>query len=298
MPLPDPAFLTYSDPDPQDTASRLALCERRWGVSSRGPLSGGFRSSVFDCVTAAGDEVVVKLVRHPVEAAMEAAALAAWTATGASVDLLDFDNEHAALLLERVRPGTALSIGFGAVEVAVEVAAALLGRLHVTPPPNSGFMTVAEIYDAWERRSVADNTYFRRVRSEPRRGSEGLARLPAARHAAMTLSASAATTVLLHGDFIDKNLLLDGTGYIAIDPIPRIGDACSDIGFFAAGRPPVAGILDLAAAIAARLGADPLRAQRWAAVWAIHQTVQAWRRDQKELEAFAAGHEVQRLLDG
>jgi len=50
-----------------------------------------------------------------------------------------------------------------------------------------------------------------------------------------------------------------------------MGDTCSDIGFFAAGRPPVADILHLAEAVATRLGEDPLRAQRWAAVWTIHQ---------------------------
>jgi len=257
-------------------------------------LPGGHRSAVFECLTATGAEVVVKLVGHPVDAAMEAAALAAWAATGAAVVLLDFDEENAALLLERIRPGLHLPYGADAVGVAAD----LLGRLHVPPPPDSPFMTLPEIYDAWERRSIADNAYFRRVRREPRRGSEGLARLPAARNAATTLSASCTRNVLLHGDFIDKNLLRNGTGYRAIDPMPRVGDPCSDIGFFAAGRPPVANILDLAAAIAARLGEDPLRAQRWAAVWAIHQTVQGWRTDQRELEVFAARSDVQRLLDG
>jgi fructosamine-3-kinase len=56
--------------------------------------------------------------------------------------------------------------------------------------------------------------------------------------------------VLLHGDFLDKNALRSGTGYVAIDPIPWIGDPCSDVGFFAAGHPPPATILDRASAIA------------------------------------------------
>jgi streptomycin 6-kinase len=125
-----------------------------------------------------------------------------------------------------------------------------------------------------------------------------VSRLPAARRTALALSATVARAVLLHGDFTDKNLLLDGTRYVTIDPIPRLGDPCSDVGFFAAGRPPVCDVLDLAAAIAARLGLDPARAQRWAAVWAVHQAVQAWRPDQEDLDGFVARVDAARLLDG
>ena len=40
-----------------------------------------------------------------------------------------------------------------------------------------------------------------------------------------------------HGDFLTKNLLWNGTAYVAIDLIPAIGDPCADIGFFAVGDP-------------------------------------------------------------
>ena len=43
-----------------------------------------------------------------------------------------------------------------------------------------------------------------------------------ARAAARKLCATAERAVLLHGDFVGKNLLRSGAGYVAIDPIPRI----------------------------------------------------------------------------
>ena len=43
---------------------------------------------------------------------------------------------------------------------------------------------------------------------------------------------------LLHGDLMAKNLLWDGSGLVAIDPMPMVGDPCSDIGFWAATTSP------------------------------------------------------------
>jgi streptomycin 6-kinase len=39
----------------------------------------------------------------------------------------------------------------------------------------------------------------------------------------MNLCATTERAVLLHGDFLDKNLLRCSGGYVAIDPTPRIG---------------------------------------------------------------------------
>jgi hypothetical protein len=61
---------------------------------------------VLGCVTADGEEVVVKLTVTADEARSEAAALAAWVHTGAVPRLIDVDSEHGALLLERIRPVT------------------------------------------------------------------------------------------------------------------------------------------------------------------------------------------------
>jgi streptomycin 6-kinase len=135
-----------------------------------------------------------------------------------------------------------------------------------------------------------------RTRGDPRRGEGGLARLGVAKAAAMRLCATTEQPVLLHGDFLDKNLLCTETGYVAVDPIPRLGDPCADIGFFAADHPPAATILQRAAAIAERMGLDEHRARRWAAIWTVLQTSQAWREDQQALEASLASDEFESLL--
>ena len=83
---------------------------------------------------------------------------------------------------------------------------------------------------------------------------------------------------------------------MAIDPNPRIGDPCSDIGEFAAEHPPATGILPRAAAVAARMDLDPHRAQQWAAVWTVLLTASAWRSDQSELAACLGSDAFERLL--
>ena len=253
-----------------DVASRLDACKHRWQLGDERPLGGGLASAVFACTTAAGNEVVVKLPATGRQARAEAAALTAWERTRAAVQLLDTDFTQGALLLVRIRPGTHLR-GNGDT-AATEIAAGLLTRLHQAPAGGFPFPDLLQIYLRAEQRSREDACYERRVSGDSTLGEAGLARLGDARSAAERLCASTQRTVLLHGDFLDKNLLSDGSSYLAIDPIPCIGDPCSDAGFFAAGHPPATGILHRAAAIAALMRLDRHRARRWAAIWAVLQT--------------------------
>jgi streptomycin 6-kinase len=128
-------------------------------------------------------------------------------------------------------------------------------------------------------------------------GGASLACLGDARSAAKRLCASTERTVVLHGDFVDKNLLSTGSSYLAIDPIPCIGDPCSDVGFFAAGHPPATGIRHRADAIAALMILDRRRARRWAAICAVLQTCQPWRDDQSDLDACMSVSEFENLLN-
>ena len=120
-----------------DLAARLRACMRRWHLQSEDRLSGGFRFEVFECTTASGEEVVVKLTVAPEEARAEAAALTAWAHTGAAPRLIDVDFEHRALLLARIRPATPLPGGND--PVAVSVAAGLLSSLHRVNPATFPF---------------------------------------------------------------------------------------------------------------------------------------------------------------
>jgi hypothetical protein len=264
---------------------QLDACLRYWGLRDPQPLPGGCRAEVFAC----GD-VVLKLAVTGAEIEAEAAALQAWRDTGAAVTLLDVNLGLRALLLERVRPGTLMAGNDGAI------AADLLSRLHAVRPGPFSFPSLAEAYPQWERQARADGAYERRSRGEPDRAAAAVALLGPARMTAAELSSTADRTVLLHGDFIGKNLLRTAHGYVAVDPLPRLGDPCADIGSFAADRPPAVSILDNAADIAGRMSLDPWRARRWAAVLAVLQTAQAWRADQAALDALMSTGELRAAL--
>src|SRR5262249_31681403 len=125
----------------------------------------------------------------------------------------------------------------------------------------------------------------------PDRAAGALNLMDAAARAAQDLCSTSRSNLLLHGDFLDKNLLLHGARYVALDPIPRIGEPESEIGFFACDHPPVAGVFYRASTIAGRLGADPDRAMRWAAVWMVLLATSAWRDDQHEIDALMGSPE-------
>lgn len=276
--------------------ARLRACVSLWPRRNLARLAGGFSSDVFACTTAGGSEVVLKLGATAEEAQREAAALRVWAASGGGVHLLDADIERDALLLGRIRPGTRLP---GDDEPgAIQVAAHLLTRLHQVSPGTFPFPALEERYLDGERRSRQDATSEQRVRGEPSRGVSGLQRLPEARAVALHLCVTTRQPVRLHGDFLDKNLLWNGSGYVAIDPIPCTGDPCADVVLFAAEHPPAAGILSRSAAIAARIGLDSCGAQRWAAVWTVLLATSARRADQAELEACLSHERFERLLAG
>lgn len=112
----------------------------------------------------------------------------------------------------------------------------------------------------------------------------------------MALCVTTDQPVLLHGDFVDKNILHADDHYVTVDPLPRLGDPNADVGYFAACHPPAAATLQRADMIAQRMGLDARRARRWAAVWSVHQSCQAWREDQESLDRLLASDEVEGLL--
>jgi streptomycin 6-kinase len=273
---------------------RLRACIRRWDLRPAGRLAGGFRSEIVACTLGDGTEVVLKLTPTAPEARAEAAALTAWSGTGVAVRLIDSDLRLSALLLERIRPGTHLPSGDG--PEVTDVAADLLSRLHAAPMPAFPFPSVLNTYTLMEQVARDDAAYERKARGNPELGQPGVERLPAARAAVLRLCTTTGHRALLHGDFLDKNLLSTGSGHLAIDPTPHIGDPCADVGFFAAGHAPATGILARAVTIAERMELDPDRARRWAAVWTVLQTCQGWRDDQDDLERAVSSPEFDDLL--
>jgi streptomycin 6-kinase len=278
-----------------DLEARRQACAERWGLIVGSPLTGGFRSAVFECTSAGGQEVVLKFLPTMEEATLEARALRAWEETGASVRLLDDDLTGAALLLERLRPAlTPIDEDDGRI---IGIVAEVMGRLQAVGPVD-GFPDLAELFPHLARHSAEDNHHERRERGEPTRGAPAMALMAAAQRTATDLCSTARGHVLLHGDLLDKNLLLSGDRYLAVDPIPRMGEPESEVGFYATDHPPVAGIFERAALLAERLHADADRAVRWAAVWTVLQAASAWRDDQDELDVLTSSASFRAVLDG
>jgi streptomycin 6-kinase len=260
--------------EPTAVTTRLALCASRWNLHVGPPLEGGYVSHVFSCVDANGEQLVLKLVPSGRSAALEAAALRLWNGMGA-VSLRDCDTESRALLLDRVVPDTPLPPGDG--ERAIKITSEVLGVLHdARLPDQPPFPSLADTFDA----------YVRRTRDEAELGTVGIGLLDRSCAAARRLCLTARETVLLHGDFLDKNILCGSKGFIAIDPMPCVGDPCSDIGFFAASHPPTRNTQNTARTLAESLGRDASRAEYWARIWAVGQACETWRSDTDELQAW------------
>lgn len=125
------------------------------------------------------------------------------------------DDGHT-MLLQRVRPGENLrATGAGAVEI-LTVLGALARRIHVVVRAG----TFGALVDAAEAAS------WRAALSDARD-----------RHELDRLLAPRAHDRLLHLDLHWLNALRAGTGWVAIDPKPLIGDPCAEVFAFLDGPP-------------------------------------------------------------
>ena len=268
----------------------LDRCAKHWSLQLGDRLEGAYLAEVRGCSGPDGEDLVLKVAPPLVSAADEANALAHWGGHGAA-RLVAWDADTNALLLERIRPGTLLMDRDRAApddELAVAAASGALAAMHAVPAPQAGsFPSFREKLRWWLDYAA---TY-----GEP--DAAGTPMLPIFERSALRLDATAERRTLTHGDFVAKNLLLGSEGrYVAVDPIPHVGDPCSDIGQFSAYHSPVRTAVSRARAIAAATGSDPDRASRWTAIWMIFQACETWRDDSDDVQAWVMGDECQRLL--
>lgn len=257
-----------------------------------GRLAGGFRSEVMAANAPDGSQVVVKAPPRIAEAEAEAAALTRWSATPAAVQLMHFDRPRGVLVLERLRPGTALRPDDPR---SIDIAAVLLSELQHRAGDDDPFPLLEQRYPDAENQARRDNAHERRVRHKPDLAAAGMRLLTAAERTVQDLTRTLHQRHLLHGDFSNKNILAREDAFAAIDPIPALGDRCTDVANFAAARP-AAQIFPTATALSQALDLDPRRTARWTAILVVLQTCQAWREDQPELDALVDSAELQELL--
>lgn len=200
----------------------VADLEREWGFQTGPPFMGGGASWVAPARASDGSDAVLKVNLPHREAQEEATALALWDGAGA-VRLYRFDRDRTALLLERCRPGVSLASGELGPEESLAAAAAVLRRLWSAPiPAQSSFEYLGDVAVEW-----AGRVRERMARHQPgldagvvELGAQLLERLPVD---------TAASTVMLHGDFNPGNVLsAEREPWLAIDAKPMVGDAAYD----------------------------------------------------------------------
>jgi streptomycin 6-kinase len=249
------------------------------GLSEARLLPGGVLSAAFVC-RSGGEEVVLKLsAPYATSARAEAAALAAWEGCGAC--RLRFATEDGrVLLLDAIRPGAEPQPRSEPDDA--RRAAELLHRLHLSPPfPVAVPEASAELRWRFQRaRQLLDGP-------SPARGVISQQDIESAYHRALGLCAESPVAVLCHGDFLDKNILVDGEGrWWAIDPHPCRGDPCLDAAFWALAHRGGQGAAERGSVIAAATALDVARVQDWMRVFAVSESVLA--RDAERSVAYRA----------
>jgi streptomycin 6-kinase len=245
---------------------------RRWGVV----LEDDVLVSPSGCVgfgRRGGDAVVVKIPRPDDDEANSAIALSHFAGNGA-VRVLD--HAEGAMLLERARPGRALTelVTAGRDDEATAVVCDVAFALHHPELPADIAGRFPTIED-WGRELL-----------DYRDGAGAITADLVGRAIAVfeDLARSQGPRRLLHGDLHHHNILYDAArGWLAIDPKGVVGEPAYEIG--AALRNPTSDpamfaapaiIARRIAIVSQRLGFNPDRVLRWAfaqavlsAVWSI-----------------------------
>lgn len=245
--------------------ARLSDLMHEWHVELGPLIQRGSVSVVIACRLSDDAPAVLKISPDVRRIAAEGAALSSWR-TRHVPKVIAQHTEHGALLMEAIRPGTALDES-GEVPSG-SVLAELVRALHQTAPAVTTVPPVADRIEALFRAGKAN--YARRPDLQEL--------VPGAlydrgRRAAVALAAetSLADQVVLHGDLTAANVLDGGThrGLVAIDPAPCAGDPAFDtVDLLLWHVVDLAGLIARATDLAARLDLSSERMIRWCAAFA------------------------------
>jgi streptomycin 6-kinase len=191
--------------------SVVAQCRDEWELDLGEPFPYAHASLAVPATTADGTDAVLKVQFPHRESEFEADALALWDGDGA-VRLLAHDRERSALLLERLRPGTALDAD---QDDELDVVIGLLQRLW--RPAGTPFRPLAEEAAWWADYVVAEW-------EQAGRPFERLL-LDATVDALETLPRSQGEQVLVNQDLHAANILAaEREPWLVIDPKPLVGE--------------------------------------------------------------------------
>ncbi len=196
----------------------LAACEQRWGLAIGLPFDLSY-NYVAPAVRRNGTPVVVKACLPDGETT-QVEALRLFDGHG-MVQLLEYDEGDEVMLLERLRPGTPLSI-VEDDEKATSIAAAVMRQLWRPVSQEHPFPTVFD----WGKGFV-------RLRQHYGGGCGPFppALLEEAETLFAELNASMTDQVLLHGDLHHENILAaEREPWLAIDPKGLVGEPAYETG--------------------------------------------------------------------
>jgi streptomycin 6-kinase len=251
---------------------------QRWSLTLGPALPGLSYAFVRGAVDARGARLILKVCFPDREFLTEVEALRAFDGRGA-VRLLDFDLDHAALLLERLEPGASLS-GVADDVIAVSAAVSVMRELWRPPAAHVDFPSIGD----W-------SAGFGRLRSRFA-GSTGPlppALVGQAERLFAELLASQGEEVLLHGDLHQDNILAaERAPWLAIDPKGVIGERAYEVGallrnYVLETPDPRRTMERRVAQLADELGVDRTRVRAWglgqavlSAWWSIEDHGHGW----------------------
>ncbi len=198
----------------------LTACEQRWHITLGMPFANISFHYVIPAIRDDGTPVVVKAQSPTGEFTEELEALRLFDGHGMA-QLLAYDSNDEVMLLERLRPGTALR-KMEDDEKAISIATTVMKQLWRPAPLTHPFATV----EKWSQG-------FARLRERYNGGNGPFpkALLEEAETLYAELSASMAEPMLLHGDLHQDNILSsERNGWLAIDPKGLIGEPAYETG--------------------------------------------------------------------
>ncbi len=234
-------------------------------------MPGGVLSAALACKRLSDEATVVLKLSAPNVASTraEAAALAAWDGVGACA-LLYATEGGSVLLLRAIQPGHAVRPGDGDREDARR-AGELLTVLHRLP---AGRIPAAIPAAAHELQWRFERAHQQLDGSSPGKELISHGQIDDAYRAALALDRQCRRKVMCHGDFLNKNILLDADGaWCAIDPRPCLGDPCLDAAFWCLTHRPGERVRERCELVADAAGLDADRLWSWVVAFVVSETV-------------------------
>jgi streptomycin 6-kinase len=249
----------------EQLTTRIERYRADWELEVEGVLPTGFSSCCLAVSRTGVEPAVLKLSGPWTPARPEVLALRIWN--GGSVPRLLRADEigDGALLLERIAPGQPLS---DARDDLVEGVAQLISDLNIGRASEEAVELLPPLASVVETQ-IATAGAEAAARSSDEASTLAPRLTKTRRLARKLLSSAKRDVILLHGDLENRNILLcNSRGLVAIDPLPCVGEASYDAGYWLANldrdeREPASAVL------AQRLDLDQERLLAWAAVVSI-----------------------------